>query len=190
LRVIVPDWIFFFRLSDSKQEMGKPVVFFEDQFLETMLPLMDRAFRRQYAKKKREQKCAVAKKTPPKGAARSATPASKAVVSMEKLVVIAAGADAGLTRQQSLTAAKLSRQGTQTHKWQFKTDAGQWADYRPDASKEVEKAYGLWRVNPHVDVRSVYSGDWHYMIDFNLNQQQNIQHPSHKIREIRRVAME
>lgn len=92
-----------------------------------------------------------------------------------------------LTRKESQSADKLYRRGTQTHKWQYVNDRGAWADYDKKASDEVELAYASWLVNPHVDVRSVLSGDWEYMVDFNQMQQQNTKHNAHKIRKIRRV---
>lgn len=174
--------------------MGKPVTFFEDEFLEAMLPLMPMDFRRDYARKKRAEKLATAKKAPKTaGAAKKHQKRGGGTLttdaSMNKLIALATQAETGLTRQQSATASQLARQGSQTHQWQFKTDTGAWANYSPAASKEVEKAYASWRVNPHVDVRAVHSGAWQYMVDFNLNRQQNIQHPEHKTRDIRRVSL-
>jgi hypothetical protein len=184
--------------------MGREVVFFEDEFLESLLPMMSTEFRKSYASKKRQEKRDAAKAAPAAAAAGKKAPAPGAAAAgapplmgggfttpaaMRKMVALAESAVTGLTRQQSQSVGQLARQGSTSHKWQFKMDSGAWADYAPAANKEVEKAYASWLVNPHVDVRSVHSGDWHYMIDFNLNQQQNIQHAAHKIRDIRRVAL-
>lgn len=94
-----------------------------------------------------------------------------------------------LTRQESAKAERLFRQGTRTHKWQYKNDSGKWADYDKAASDAVEAAYASWLVNPHIDVRSVHSGDWDYNVDFNLLTQQNIRHQAHKVRQIQRVPV-
>ena len=95
-----------------------------------------------------------------------------------------------LSKSQSATANTLFRRGTETHKWQFQLGNGEYKDYAPDASQAVELAHSSWLLNPHIDVRSVKSGDWEYMIDFNLMQQQNIGHGSHRIRKIRRVPVD
>ena len=71
----------------------------------------------------------------------------------------------------------MAQRGAATHKWQFLENNGKFVDYQKKASLEVEKAYASWMVNPHIDVRSVQSGDWEYMVDFNLNQQQNMYQP-------------
>ena len=94
-----------------------------------------------------------------------------------------------LTRKQSLEADRLFREGLTTHKWQYKGDSGKFQDYFAAASTEVEKAYASWTVNPHIDVRSVKSGDWEYQVDFNQMQQTNIRHPNHKVRSIQRVPL-
>ena len=72
-------------------------------------------------------------------------------------------------------------------KWQYKNNWGGFSDYDSNASDAVEFAYKDWQKNPHIDVRSVKSGDWAYMVDFNQMKQQNIQHPAHTQRDIRRV---
>jgi len=51
----------------------------------------------------------------------------------------------------------------------------------------VEAIYQEYLLNPMVDVRSVKSGQWHYMVDFTNNQQQNIEHHARTKRSIRRV---
>ena len=51
----------------------------------------------------------------------------------------------------------------------------------------MEEAYHSWVSDPFVDVRAVYSGHWHYMVDFNQMQQTNIDHSAHTVRSIRRV---
>ncbi|KAK5583609.1 hypothetical protein RB653_005207 [Dictyostelium firmibasis] len=69
--------------------------------------------------------------------------------------------------------------------WQY--SHGSWLDFDTDASKIVEEAYQEWLTNPFTDVRSVKSGNWAYQINFKENQQTNIQHHDHKVRDIRRV---
>lgn len=72
--------------------------------------------------------------------------------------------------------------------WQY-YDNG-WMNYHPDASTIVEAVYQDYLRNPGVtDVRSVTSGDWNYLVDFKLMQQQNIQHENHTIRKIRRAQI-
>lgn len=72
--------------------------------------------------------------------------------------------------------------------WQF-YDNG-WTNYHPDASAVVEGVYQDYLRHPNMtDVRSVKSGDWNYLVDFRLLQQQNIQHENHTVRKIRRVQI-
>lgn len=120
-----------------------------------------------------------------KKAKKAPAPAAKAAATLSRQ---ASTGIVPLTRAESAKADKLFREGAISHKWQYKDDHGKWADYAKKASMEVERAYASWTVNPHIDVRSVQSGDWEYMVDFNQNTQTNIRHPNHKIREIRRVA--
>eukprot|EP00744_Colponema_vietnamica_P006883 GILI01009954.1.p1 GENE.GILI01009954.1~~GILI01009954.1.p1 ORF type:complete len:186 (+),score=39.40 GILI01009954.1:49-606(+) len=93
-----------------------------------------------------------------------------------------------LTKQQSQNALTLARQGSQTHRWEFVNDSGNWSKYLPEASKLVEMEYQSWQQQPSVFVRSVRSGDWHYSVNFNQMEQTNINHPGHRVRKIRRVA--
>merc|ERR1712000_531395 len=72
-------------------------------------------------------------------------------------------------------------------KWQYKNNWGGFSDYESNASDAVEFAYKDWQQNPHIDVPAVKSGDWAYMVDFNQMKQQNVQHPAHTQRDIRRV---
>jgi len=51
----------------------------------------------------------------------------------------------------------------------------------------VEAIYQEYLKSPMVDVRSVKSGSWHYMVDFTNMEQQNIEHHARKKRNIRRV---
>nr|QYA18369.1 bifunctional linker histone H1/H5 [Clandestinovirus] len=70
--------------------------------------------------------------------------------------------------------------------WQFHDNG--WCNYHPDASKVVEATYQEYLRNPGItDVRSVQSGEWHYLVDFRQMTQQNIQHENHTVRRIRRV---
>eukprot|EP00331_Platyophrya_macrostoma_P001655 CAMPEP_0176419228 /NCGR_PEP_ID=MMETSP0127-20121128/7925_1 /TAXON_ID=938130 /ORGANISM="Platyophrya macrostoma, Strain WH" /LENGTH=170 /DNA_ID=CAMNT_0017799671 /DNA_START=105 /DNA_END=617 /DNA_ORIENTATION=- len=94
-----------------------------------------------------------------------------------------------MSRQQSAKRDRLFREGIATHKWQYKNDQSRWADYDKKASDEVERAYASWLVDPHIDVRSVHSGDWDYMVDFNMMTQQNVRHHAHKVRQIQRVPI-
>ena len=96
---------------------------------------------------------------------------------------------AHLSASESTAADVLFRRGSQTHKWQFQKDDHSWGDYDADASRAVELAHSSWLINPHIDVRCVKSGDWEYMVDFNMMQQQNVKHPSHKQRKIQRVPV-
>jgi hypothetical protein len=126
------------------------------------------------------------KKSGKKGKKTAAKPVKATPASKNPKVDLVAPA---LSRELSRKASQLARDGVKTHKWQFVTDIGEWADYEKKASIEVEKVYAEWCVDPHIDVRSVRSGDWAYQVDFNLMQQTNIQHHAHKVRKIRRVAI-
>jgi hypothetical protein len=121
------------------------------------------------------------KKSSKKTAKKDTAPAAKLARQVSQ------AAEVSLSRQQSAKAEKLFRAGCLSHKWQYKNDSGKWADYDKGASEEVERAYASWLVNPHIDVRSVHSGDWDYMVDFNLLTQQNIRHQAHKVRSIQRI---
>ena len=92
-----------------------------------------------------------------------------------------------LTRAESKKCDTLARTGSMSHKWQFVSDSGKWADYDRNASDLVEKAYSSWRINPEIDVRAVSSGDWAYQVDFNKMSQTNVRHNAHKTRKIQRV---
>jgi hypothetical protein len=138
-----------------------------------------------------------ATKAPKKAAAKKAPAAKKAAAPAGSLSY---GGDAlagtgftvtgvSLSRQQTAAADLLARTGSSTHKWQYMTDAGRWADYDPDASRAVEVAYASWLLDPHIDVRCVKSGDWEYMVDFNLMEQQNVKHHAHKRRKIQRIPI-
>lgn len=148
----------------------RPFVAYEVDLLQFILP---------------KRKVAAAKKAP--AAAAKKAPAALTKVPSTASVAARLAAVPALTRKQSIEADRRFREGLSTHKWQYKNDAGKWADYDKAASEEVEKAYANWTVNPHVDVRSVHSGDWDYMIDFNLLTQTNIRHAAHKVRSIQRV---
>jgi len=82
----------------------------------------------------------------------------------------------------------LERGNSSAFKWQFWDDGNKWADYDLAASKVLERAYADWMKNPHIDVRSVKSGYFNYMVDFNMMQQQNVSDPKHRIRKIQRVT--
>jgi len=71
--------------------------------------------------------------------------------------------------------------------WQYKD--GGWHNYAAEASKLVEQEYQEYNKNPgHSDLRSVKSGDWHYLVDFVNMKQTNIDHDNHTRRDIRRIA--
>lgn len=160
----------------------KATQFMETEFAE-MLRIM---LGPKYALKKKSKKTHAKKvKTAKKATAVKTKRAPKTSAPMMR----PAAPPPALTREETQRAAALARKGSQTHKWQYMGDNNKWADYHPDASKVVEKAYSEWLVHPYVDVRAVHSGDWDYMVDFNTMQQQNIKHPSHKMRKIQRVPV-
>jgi len=70
--------------------------------------------------------------------------------------------------------------------WQYKHGPN-WHNYDAAASEMVEAIYQQYLLNPMTDVRSVKSGDWHYMVDFTNMEQQNIEHAARTKRQIRRV---
>jgi len=74
--------------------------------------------------------------------------------------------------------------------WQYKENDDKFRNYTPRASDVVEGVYQEYLSNPQqTDVRAVKSGDWEYMVDFRQMTQQNIQHASHTVRNIRRVQI-
>lgn len=95
-----------------------------------------------------------------------------------------------MTKQQTLKAVALAREGSQTHRWEYAdtTYAGGWAPYAPEASDLVEMEYQSWLQQPSVFVRSVHSGFFHYSVNFNKMEQTNINHHARRVRAIRRVA--
>eukprot|EP00760_Papus_ankaliazontas_P006491 PhM_4_TR13060/c0_g1_i1/m.44156 len=132
-----------------------------------------------------------AKKAPRKAAAKKTTAAKKVAAPKKKLATrkvapkTAANANFGIPTLQRGNSRTGS--GAPAFKWQFYDDGNKWSDYDAVATKALEKAYVDWQKNPHIDVRSVKSGQWHYMVDFNLMQQQNIDHENHRIRKIQRI---
>jgi hypothetical protein len=180
----------------------RPTESFEVEFCQLLKNYVPKAQQPKKVKKPKAKKAkatGAAKKVlvtgPKKGAKKGLVPQkavsskSLAALSVDQRVALARSAAAGLTRQQSATAAKLAEKGSLTHKWQYLNDVNKWADYAPAASVEVEKMYANWLVNPHVDVRCVRSGDWEYMVDFNAGQQQNITHKNHRIRQVQRIPV-
>jgi len=81
---------------------------------------------------------------------------------------------------------KAKKKESEQFIWQYQH--GGWHDYDEEANKMVEAIYQAWKNDPGVDIRTVKSGHWNYMIDFNLMKQTNIEHESHTERTIRRVA--
>ena len=104
-------------------------------------------------------------------------------------LALARNADINMNNADANRARQLAEEGSMTHVWQFKENNGRFVNYAPKASVLVEEAYSRWLVNPEVDVRAVRSGDWEYMVDFNNMQQQNVQHPAHTIRQVKRVPI-
>jgi len=69
--------------------------------------------------------------------------------------------------------------------WQY-FDGG-WCNYDFNASEAVDQVYDQWKKNPgDFDVRSVRSGQYHYMVDFRQMTQTNVDHENHTTRKIRR----
>jgi WWE domain/linker histone H1 and H5 family len=105
---------------------------------------------------------------------------------------VVAIAKSNSTRKPKTAPKKKAVPGTSVSQlvwfWQY-YDNG-WMNYHPDASTIVEAVYQDYLRNPGcTDVRSVTSGDWNYLVDFKLMQQQNIQHENHTIRKIRRAQI-
>lgn len=98
------------------------------------------------------------------------------------------GIDNRLAIDAPLTG-KLQKQ-TKAEKpvWQFKH--GGWHDYDSAAAQIVEKEFLDWQQNQYLDVRSVKSGVWHYMVDFRNMKQTNIEHQAHTQRDVRRIMKE
>lgn len=72
-----------------------------------------------------------------------------------------------------------------THIWQFKGDDGSFYNFDQKACLILEESYAKF-LNGDVDVRSVKSGEGHYMVDFRLFTQTNILSENHTIRTVRR----
>jgi hypothetical protein len=148
------------------------------------------------SEKKKTKKVASPKKASPKKAVKKAAPlkkapkmlAAKPTKAAKKSIVVptrvlnAPNSVGVLQRGNSKTGSIL------LFKWQYWADTNKWADFDGPASKALEKAYADWMKNPHVDVRSVKSGQYHYMVDFNMMQQQNVDHSAHRVRKINRIA--
>jgi hypothetical protein len=63
-----------------------------------------------------------------------------------------------------------------------------WRRYDKEASDRVEELYQVYLKDTNLmDVPSIQSGDWRYMVNFKAMTQTNIDHSSHTTREIRRV---
>ena len=65
-----------------------------------------------------------------------------------------------------------------------------WCPYDAKASVLVEDQYQHFLSNPTVDVLGVKSGYWRYNIDFTAMTQTNVEHPSHTVRNIRRLLID
>eukprot|EP01084_Bolivina_argentea_P089382 161289_1 len=139
---------------------------------------------------KKTKKAAKVEKAAAKKATKKAAPKKKGLSKQDSTTIggVTIGG-ATLTRTQSGKVEELARAGALTHKWQYQNDAGNFQDYDVEASGAVEMAYASWVIDSHIDVRSVASGDWEYMVDFNLVQQQNVKHSAHKVRKIRRQTL-
>jgi len=86
---------------------------------------------------------------------------------------------------ESSNTNPTSPSNNQTH-WQYFD--GIWKHYSREADRVVEEAYQDYLKNPGCfDVRAIKSGQWMYQVDFVNMKQTNIQHESHKVRDIRRV---
>jgi len=81
---------------------------------------------------------------------------------------------------------KVLKKSQDEYVWQYKHGA-LWHTYDAEASKMVEAIYQTFVTDPNTDIRSVKSGDWSYMVDFNNMTQQNIEHQNHTVRNIRRI---
>ena len=174
------------KLPDRVRKTVEP---FENEFLSLLAPMLaprDRPAAHGRAGGASQATSSKKPKSATKAAAAAPKKVAKKPSSAASFVI---PAPPPLTRKESLQADQLFRRGSQTHKWQFVDDKGHWSDYDGDASREVERAYSNWIMNPHIDVRSVKSGTWEYMVDFNLMTQQNIKHAAHKLRQIRRVPL-
>jgi hypothetical protein len=127
------------------------------------------------------------RKAAAKPAARAAPQKKSAVVPLSPQRIPPTSAKASVSPSRGLQVGTRRHE----HKWQYfdATKAnGPWFDYDLYASDLVEDAYADWKRDPHIDVRSVKSGEWEYMVDFNSMEQQNVQHTAHTRRKIRRVT--
>lgn len=71
--------------------------------------------------------------------------------------------------------------------WQYKGNDGLYHNFEQTASDQLEAAYQAFLTDPtQVDVRSVKSRKWNYMVDFREFTQTNIDHENHAIRDVRR----
>ncbi|EGC36827.1 hypothetical protein DICPUDRAFT_77505 [Dictyostelium purpureum] len=92
------------------------------------------------------------------------------------------------TNSQPLESGGLNNQNeNKMFLWKYEFN-NKWLNYTDDASQVVEDAYQEWLTNPHIDVRSVQSGQWAYQIDFKQMTQTNIQHIDHTSRNIKRTV--
>ena len=72
--------------------------------------------------------------------------------------------------------------------WHSLPDAAPRIEWLPVAETKAETTQRAAALgNNDVDVRSVKSGMWTYEVNFNVMNQTNVEHPAHKVRQIRRV---
>jgi len=96
------------------------------------------------------------------------------------------GLDHRIASDAPLRGKVQRKEEDEKYLWQYQH--GGWHDYDEEANKMVEAIYQSWLKDPGVDIRTVKSGHWNYMIDFNTMKQTNIEHENHTERGIRRVA--
>jgi hypothetical protein len=95
------------------------------------------------------------------------------------------GLDHRIASDAPLRGKAKKKEGEEEWVWQYKH--GGWHNYDEEANKMVEAIYQSWVSDPSVDIRTVKSGHWNYMIDFNTMKQTNIEHEAHTSRDLRRI---
>lgn len=178
------------RADDELGTLLQDVVLTRGGVVAGVNPALERKSSKKGSKKASAGKSS-AKKTTKKATAKKTAAPSLASLKKQSSVIggVTVGGAGDLNRQESNQLEQRARDALTTHKWQYKADNGTFQDYDKNASIAVEIAYQSWLMDSTIDVRSVQSGDWEYMVDFNTMKQQNIKHHAHKVRDIQRVPL-
>jgi len=90
----------------------------------------------------------------------------------------------------STTTTTTTANHKHQHKWQFLNNYNMYEDYDINASDQVEDVFLQYKTDPTAwELNRVYSGTFHYFVNFRTMVQQNVDHSNHTVRKIRRVSV-